>query len=99
MKMDGTRPFFYPLHLQPIINKKYNFKKNEFKNSEYLSKNGFYIPSGMKLKKKSIRFSYFRNEKRFLIESIYINKIPSINSNIFVIVFASISFRKLCSTF
>ena len=61
----GTRPFFYPLHLQPIINKKYNFKKNEFKNSEYLSKNGFYIPSGMKLKKNQLDLVILEMKKIF----------------------------------
>lgn len=34
----GTRPFFFPLHKQPIV-KKYN--KQELPNSEYISKYGF----------------------------------------------------------
>lgn len=55
-----TRNFFWPLHLQPILNKLGYFKNQRFKNSEYLSKNGFYIPSGLGLsvfdQKKVIKF-------------------------------------------
>ena len=40
-----TRPFFWPLHLQNALDSK--FKSNdELKNSEYLGRNGFYIPLG-----------------------------------------------------
>ena len=45
-----TRNFFYPMHKQSILLKKGIFKKNlKFPNSEYLSKNGFYLPSGLAL--------------------------------------------------
>ncbi len=48
-----TRPFFWPLHKQPILEK--NLKKNYIlPNSEFLSKNGFYLPSGLSLKKHHI---------------------------------------------
>lgn len=44
----GTRPFFYPLHKQPIINKKFNdYNDVALNNSEYIAENGFYLPSGL----------------------------------------------------
>ena len=49
-----TRPFFYPLHKQKILNK--NNRKMHLPNSEYISKNGFYIPSGLGLKKNEINY-------------------------------------------
>lgn len=48
-----TRPFFWPLHKQPIFNSK---DKYLLKNCEYISKNGFYLPSGINLKKNQIKF-------------------------------------------
>jgi len=55
-----TRNFFWPLHKQPFLRKLGYFKNQRFKNSEYLSNNGFYIPSGLgitiKEQKKVIRF-------------------------------------------
>ena len=45
----GTRPFFWGLHEQPVL-KKYRFYKEEiFPVCENLSRNGFYIPSGLAL--------------------------------------------------
>lgn len=43
-----TRPFFFPLHKQPII-KKLGFADNDIplKNAEYLGNNGFYLPNGL----------------------------------------------------
>ena len=40
-----TRPFFYPLHLQPVLNKK--FKPNyDLGITENLGNNGLYLPLG-----------------------------------------------------
>ena len=47
-----TRNFFWPLNKQPILNKMGYFKNKSYPVSDYLSKNGFYIPSGLALKKK-----------------------------------------------
>lgn len=47
-----TRPFFWPLHKQPILKKIGLFKNIKLPVSEYLSKNGFYLPSGLSLNKK-----------------------------------------------
>ena len=50
-----TRPFFYCLHNQPLL-KNYKKKSNEFLNAEYLSKRGFYLPSGLNLTSKQLHF-------------------------------------------
>lgn len=45
-----TRPFFYPMHMQPVLNDLKLVKTEEkFPNSEYLTEKGFYIPSGLGL--------------------------------------------------
>jgi len=41
------RPFFYPMHLQPIYRKMKIFDNSSFPVSEMISKKGFYIPSGL----------------------------------------------------
>lgn len=52
-----TRSFFRPMHLQKIIRKLKIFKKKEkFPISEYLYKNGFYLPSGVGISDKEIKF-------------------------------------------
>ena len=43
----GTRPFFFPMHKQPIFNKKGLFLNEMLPNSEKLYQKGFYIPSGL----------------------------------------------------
>lgn len=45
----GTRPFFYPMHQQPILKRMGVFKGESFPVAERLSSQGFYIPSGMAL--------------------------------------------------
>jgi len=47
----GTRPFFYPMHKQPVFNKMGLFLEDELLNSEKLYEKGFYIPSGLALTK------------------------------------------------
>ena len=48
-----TRPFFWPLHLQPSLPEKFRNKNNELKVSEYIGANGFYIPLGSHITKKT----------------------------------------------
>ncbi|WP_019616974.1 DegT/DnrJ/EryC1/StrS family aminotransferase [Psychromonas ossibalaenae] len=43
----GTRPFFYPMHQQPVFNNMGLFSDVTLPNSEKLYKQGFYIPSGL----------------------------------------------------
>jgi perosamine synthetase len=52
----GTRPFFYPMHLQPVFRKMGLFKNNVFPVSENLSEKGFYLPSGMALSENDIEY-------------------------------------------
>ncbi len=50
-----TRSFFWPMNKQ-IITKKLKLKFNKkYPNSEYLSKYGFYLPSGINIKNKQIK--------------------------------------------
>jgi len=44
----GTRPFFYPLNRQPIVNK-YGFSDENCKNAFMMYKQGLYLPSGLNL--------------------------------------------------
>ena len=47
----GTRPFFYSMHMQPIL-KRLGFKycNGDYPVGDILSRNGFYLPSGLALK-------------------------------------------------
>ena len=52
-----TRTFFFPMHKQKIFKKMKLFsKKQKFVNAEYLSKNGFYLPSGLGISNSEIDF-------------------------------------------
>ena len=51
-----TRPFFWPMHKQKIFLKMKLFKKETFPNSDYMSKYGLYLPSGLALKNKDIHY-------------------------------------------
>ena len=50
----GTRPFFYPMHKQPIFKEMGIFKEKHFPISEYLYQQGLYLPSGVNLTKENI---------------------------------------------
>ena len=45
----GCRPFFFPMHKQPVLKKLSFYKGEKYPNSERISKFGFYIPSGLGL--------------------------------------------------
>ena len=49
-----TRDFFWPMHKQKIYKKMGLFKGQKFPTAEYLANNGFYIPSGLGLKKSEM---------------------------------------------
>lgn len=49
-----TRPFFYPLHLQPAFKEFKWFKKENLRVSEELYKYGFYLPTGLTITEKQI---------------------------------------------
>jgi perosamine synthetase len=45
----GSRPFFFPMHEQPVFRKMGLFKNEKYPVAERLARRGFYIPSGMAL--------------------------------------------------
>ncbi len=45
----GTRPFFWPMHEQPVFHKMGLFHKESYPVSERIARRGFYIPSGLAL--------------------------------------------------
>lgn len=45
----GCRPFFCPMHLQPVLLRKGFFENEKYPESERLWRRGFYVPSGMAL--------------------------------------------------
>ncbi len=51
----GTRPFFFSMHKQPVFMKMGLFEGERYPIAEYLSENGFYIPSGMTLTETQIK--------------------------------------------
>ncbi len=48
-KSIGCRPFFYPMHQQPVLRNLGLFADEKLPVSERLYQKGFYIPSGMAL--------------------------------------------------
>ncbi len=51
-----TRPFFWPMHKQEVFKKMGLFKGEKYPVAENLSKNGFYLPSGLGLKNTQIDY-------------------------------------------
>lgn len=45
----GTRPFFWPMHEQPVFQQMGLFKNDSFPVAERIARRGFYIPSGLAL--------------------------------------------------
>jgi perosamine synthetase len=50
----GTRPFFYPMHKQPVFRKMGLFSNECYPVAEYMAEKGFYIPSGLALTDKQM---------------------------------------------
>lgn len=51
----GTRPFFFPIHKQPVMLKMGLFQGENCKNAEMIAERGFYIPSGLNLTEENMR--------------------------------------------
>ena len=62
-----TRPLFLGMHEQPIFKRMKLFKKENYPNTEYISKYGLYLPSGLRLNKSKIEL-ICRTLKRILSE-------------------------------
>lgn len=50
----GTRPFFYPMHQQPVLREMGLFSGASYPNAERMYKQGFYLPSGLSLTEEQI---------------------------------------------
>ncbi|HKY99523.1 MAG TPA: DegT/DnrJ/EryC1/StrS family aminotransferase [Gemmatimonadaceae bacterium] len=48
-KKIGTRPFFWPMHEQPVYQRAGLFKDERYPNAERIARRGFYLPSGLTL--------------------------------------------------
>jgi len=55
LKGIGTRPFFYPIHLQPVFNNMGLFKNESYPVSEKIAERGFYLPSGLGISNDEIK--------------------------------------------
>jgi len=53
-KKIGTRPFFYPMHQQPVFHKMGLFKNESYPVAEKMASRGFYVPSGLGLKEEQM---------------------------------------------
>jgi perosamine synthetase len=51
----GTRPFFWPMHEQPVLVKMNLFGSDKYPAAERLARRGFYLPSGLALTDAQIR--------------------------------------------
>jgi perosamine synthetase len=49
MRGIGTRPFFWPMHEQPVFRRMGLFGNESHPNAEQLARRGFYLPSGLAL--------------------------------------------------
>jgi perosamine synthetase len=47
----GCRPFFYPMHQQPVLQRMGLFAEERYRVAENLAERGFYIPSGLAITK------------------------------------------------
>ncbi len=67
LKANGieTRHFFWPLHQQPVLKKMGFFKNIKLPVSEYLSKNGLYLPTGLSI--TSLQQKYVINKIKKII--------------------------------
>ena len=45
----GTRPFFWPMHEQPVYRREGLFEGESYPNAERIARRGFYLPSGLAL--------------------------------------------------
>jgi perosamine synthetase len=52
----GTRPFFWPMHEQPLFRRMGLFKGAAYPNAEYIARRGLYLPSGLALTDEQIGY-------------------------------------------
>jgi len=52
----GTRPFFWPMHEQPVFKKMGLFENEVYPVAQRLARRGFYVPSGLALTNDKIEY-------------------------------------------
>ena len=52
----GTRPFFWPMHEQPVFHRMGLYQNETHPNAEFLARKGFYIPSGLAITNEQIDY-------------------------------------------
>lgn len=52
----GCRPFFCPMHMQPVFNKMGLFKDERYPVAEWLYEKGLYLPSGLALTQEQLKY-------------------------------------------
>ncbi|KKP24477.1 MAG: DegT/DnrJ/EryC1/StrS aminotransferase family [candidate division TM6 bacterium GW2011_GWF2_28_16] len=52
----GCRPFFWPMHEQPVLKRMGLFKNEKYPVAENLARRGFYIPSGLAITDEQLNF-------------------------------------------
>lgn len=52
----GCRPFFYPMHLQPVFKKMGLFEGEQYPVAENLGERGFYVPSGLTVTEEQCQY-------------------------------------------
>ncbi len=50
----GSRPFFWPMHEQPVFRKRGLFSGQQLPHAERIARRGFYLPSGLALSEQQI---------------------------------------------
>ena len=50
----GTRPFFWPMHEQPVYRREGLFEGERYPNAERIARRGFYLPSGLALTERQM---------------------------------------------
>ena len=50
----GCRPFFYPMHQQPVLRERGLFEGDSYPVAERMYERGFYVPSGLALTERQI---------------------------------------------
>ena len=67
LKKEGIdcRPFFCPMHLQPVFKKMKLFKNQKFPVSEELFRRGFYLPSGIGTTENEMKIVVAKMKKVF----------------------------------
>ena len=52
----GTRPFFWPMHEQPVFLEQGLFKGERYPVAERIARRGLYVPTGLALTNEAMRY-------------------------------------------